>query len=662
MKSLRRAVALVALGLAAASPPVKRTVHAQQAVAADEARTTAASAYVVPAGWSVQVEANRVVLRPAETDLRLVLVDVGPAADAQAAATAAWQGYRADMKRPIRLVTSRPPRNGWEETAVVDYETSPNEHLAVSAIARRKGANWSVLLLDGNVATLEKRGGAIGQITQSWRPSGYVRETFAAKAAHPLDPARVAVLVDFVRSGAASLEVPGVGLALYSNGKIVYEGGVGVRERGKPQPIDAHTRFMIASNTKSMATLLLAKLVSQGKLRWDQPVVEVYPQFRLGNDETTKATQIQHLVCACTGLPRKDMEWLFTTTERTPASDTFRQLAATQPTSKFGEAFQYNNLMASAAGYVAAHLFYPDLELGAAFDRAVKEHITDPLEMKDTTLSMTAALGANHASPHGDDADGKLVVIGQELNRQIAPFRPAGGAWSSPHDMIVYIATELNEGRMPSGQQLLAKDALLVRRAHNVPIGEDRWYGMGLMDDRSLGVSVISHGGDLAGYHSNMFAIPSAGVAAVILTNSDRGGALRGPFLRRLMEVLYDGRPEAATDLETAVKNIGVARKEFRAKLQIPGDPAVLGGLAARYRNADLGTLDVTRDARGSVLRSNTFTTSIATKKNEDGTYSVIASDPPLVGAEWVVGTAGGKRTLTLRDGQHVYVFTEVAT
>ena len=171
---------------------------------------------------------------------------------------------------------------------------------------------------------------------------------------------------------------------------------------------------------------------------------------------------------------------------------------------------------------------------------------------------------------------------------------------------------------------------------------------------------MINHGGDLAGYHSNVFAIPSAGVAAVILTNSDRGGLLRGPFLRRLLEVLYDGRPEAANDLETAVKNVAVARKEFRAKLQIPGDTAVLGGLAVRYRNADLGPLDIKRDAHGSVLRANTFTTSIATKKNEDGTYSLIASDPPIVGAEWVVGMTGGKRTLTLRDGQHVYVFTEV--
>jgi CubicO group peptidase (beta-lactamase class C family) len=86
------------------------------------------------------------------------------------------------------------------------------------------------------------------------------------------------------------------------------------------------------------------------------------------------------------------MEWLFTIKEDTPASSTFDLLAATQPTSRFGETFQYNNLMAAAAGYVAAHLYYPDMELGAAFDRAVKEHITDPLGMKDTTSSMNTAL------------------------------------------------------------------------------------------------------------------------------------------------------------------------------------------------------------------------------------------------------------------------------
>lgn len=227
--------------------------------------------------------------------------------------------------------------------------------------------------------------------------------------------------------------------------------------------------------------------------------------------------------------------------------------------------------------------------------------------------------------------------------------------------MIRYISTELNEGRLPSGKQLMAKDALLERRAHNVPIGENRWYGMGLMDDRSLGVSVVSHGGDLSGYHSNMFAIPDAGVAAVILTNSDRGVYLRGPFLRRLMEVLYDGRPEAEADLAATVKRIAAEQVEFRKKLTIPADPAVAASIAPLYRNEKLGRLWFTRNGDKLTMRSEQLTTELGTKKNDDGTVSIIASDPMLLGTEMVVGASDGKKTITLRDAQHVYVFSEAA-
>jgi CubicO group peptidase (beta-lactamase class C family) len=644
--------------LAAASPLGVSTAAAQ--VATDTpAKSEAGIAYLVPAGWTATVEGNRVVLKPAESDTAVALVDVGEAADAKAAAAAAWATWRPDMKRKIEVATDRPGRNGWDAATVINYETSPNEHRSLFAVARSVGGKWSVMLVDGSEATMEKRGGSMSQLAAAWRPASFARENFAGKAANDLDPARVRELVEFVRQGAAALEVPGVGLALYDNGKVIYEGGVGVRELGKTDPVDAHTRFLIASNTKSMATLLLAKLVDQGKLRWDQKVVEVYPSFRLGDDATTAATEIRHLVCACTGLPRKDMEWLFATDEKTPATDTFRQLAATQPTSKFGEAFQYNNLMASAAGYIAGHMFYPDMELGAAFDRAVKEQITDPIGMPDTGFDFGTFLAQDHATPHGDDMDGRLHIIGQTLNRQIVPFRPAGGAFSSPHDMIRYIATELNEGVTPDGTRLVGTEALMARRAHNVPIGEDRWYGMGLMDDRSLGVSIISHGGDLAGYHSNMFAIPDAGVAAVILTNSDRGVYLRGPFQRKLMEVLYDGRDEAAGDLAATVKRIAAEREEFRKKLTIPGDPAAIAALASNYTNRDLGNLTIDRSGADPVIKAEKFTSVIGTKKNDDGTVSVVTIEPEFAGIEWVVGEDAGKKTLTLRDGQHVYVFTE---
>lgn len=624
---------------------------------------SATSSFTLPAGWKQsQPSANVRLIEAPEGDYQIAIVEVGLAADAKAAGAAAWSAYRKEGARAFKLVTARAPRNGWDEIAVVEYETSPSEHVAAYASARRRGDKWTVFLVNGSEATAEKRAGDIGTMGQSLRPAGYVRETFAGRKAHRLDAARVAEMTEFVRAAAAELGVPGVGFALIDHGKIVYEGGVGVRELGKPDPVDAHTRFMIASNTKSMATLLLAQLIDEGKLRWDQPVTEIYPSFRLGSEATTKTVLVRHLVCACTGLPRKDLEWLFNTTRATPASDTFRQLALTEPTSKFGEAFQYNNLMASAAGYIAGHLAYPKMEIGQAFDRAVQRKIFDPLGMRDSTFSMREALAANHASPHSEDMDGKVVVIPQDLNYAVGPFRPAGGAWSSPHDMIRYIQSELDQGRLASGGRLVSAENMLARRARGVVTGEDQWYGMGLWEDSTWGVPVIHHGGDLGGYHSDMIAIPGAQVGAVILTNADNGPAMRRPFMRRLLEILYDGKPEARADVTASAKRIAAQRVEWRSKLVTPADPAVTGGLAKAYISPDLGRLEVAVSGSGAVLKSAVWASSVATRRNEDGSISLITTDPEVAGLDLVVGKdAAGKRTLTTRDGQHVYVFTEVS-
>ena len=78
----------------------------------------------------------------------------------------------------------------------------------------------------------------------------------------------MAALQDFLKSAMKALDVPGVGLAVVEHGRVVFEGGLGVRELGTTDPVDAHTRFMIASNTKGMSTLLLAKLADEGKLQW----------------------------------------------------------------------------------------------------------------------------------------------------------------------------------------------------------------------------------------------------------------------------------------------------------------------------------------------------------------------------------------------------------
>ncbi len=654
------AVTLSAGSSLAASPQATETKPAIERVTADTPRVTSAGAtFKVPAGWSIETRKDFVILTPPETDTHIAIVD-SQAADAKAAVSAAWTAYKPDSKRPIKLVTPRPAREGWDERQVFDYETSPNERAAVQALALRAGKLWTVVILDGTDPTVEKRSAPIGLIFESMRPKDYKRESFAGRTPHPLDEAHIAQLKAFVETSMQQLGVPGASMALIDHGKIVYEGGFGVRELGKPEKVDENTVFMAASNTKGMTTLLLAELVDEKKLRWDEPVIQAYPAFKLGDADTTKKVLVKNLICACTGVPRQDLEWLFEFKNATPETE-LALLGTMQPTSKFGEVFQYSNMMAAAAGYIGAHLVYPNLELGAAYDKAMQEKIFDPLGMKSTTFDYARALAGNHATPHGDDIDGKPTVASMAINYSIVPARPAGAVWTSSADLIRYVQDELALGKLPNGKQLVSAENLLMRRAPQISLGEDASYGMGLIVDHTYGVPVVSHGGSMSGFKSNLYFLPDSGIGAVVLTNSDNGGMLLGPFGRRLLEVVFDGKPEAVAEVASRAASHKAALAKDRERLVVPPAPDLVSGLARHYSSKELGDLAVLTDNGVTSFDLGEWKSTVASRKNDDGSVSFITIDPGTDGFEFVVGNRGGKRVLIIRDGQHEYTFTETA-
>jgi len=646
------AVAALAISMALSAPPEK--------LAADSPRTTPGGAtFTVPSEWSITSGASSAILESPERDTHVAIVDI-QASDAAAAVGAAWAIYRPDSKRPLKLATPNPGRDGWDERRTFEYETSPNGRAVVEAIALRAGDKWTVAIFDGTEQTFEKRGSQLSLIIESLRPKGYQRETFARRKAQSLNPERIEELKAFVETSMKKLGIPGASLALIDGGKVVYEGGLGVRELGQPTKVDENTVFMAASNTKGMTTLLLAMLADEKKLKWDQPVTQLYPSFKLGDANTTRQVLMQHLVCACTGLPRQDLEWLFEFKNATPASS-LALLGTMQPTSRFGELFQYSNLMAAAAGYVGAHLYDPSRELGAAYDEAMQKRIFTPLGMKSTTFDMQRAQKGDHAWPHGDDVDGKPAVADMALNYSITPHRPAGGVWTSAHDLARYVQLELALGKVPNGTRLVSEENLLMRRKPQVAMGEDQYYGMGLMVDKTWGVPVVHHGGSLAGYKSDFMVHPDYGVGAVLLTNADNGQLLLRPLMRRLLEVVFDGKSEAVGDVDARAANHKASIAKDRERLVVPANGAEVAKLAARYTSSALGDLTVLRQNAATVFDFGEWKSTVASRKNDDGTISFITIDPAVSGFEFVVGERGGKRVLVIRDGQHEYVFNEAA-
>lgn len=650
----------LAIGFAGATVGAS-LARAAETLSADTPRATAGGAtFTAPMGWIVTSADNKTVLDPPEGDSHLALLDV-QAADADAAVAAGWASYRTDAHRPLRITTPQAPHDGWEERHVYSYETSPNEKAVVYALAWRADHDWTVVIVEATRSTFEKRGAAFSLAIGSLRPKGYQRETFAEKKAHPLDAERIAVLTEFVQSVMQQFDIPGVGLSLIDDDKVVFQGGFGVKTLGKPDPVDADTLFLAASNTKAMTTLLLAELVDEHKVRWNQPVTELYPDFRLGNADTTRQVLVRHLVCACTGLPRQDFEWLFNFGTATPVSS-LATLGTMQPTSRFGEVFQYSNLMAAAAGYVAASVISPKQELGAAYDQAMRSKVFEPLGMTHTTFDFQKAMSGNFASPHDNDVDGKTMPARMDSNYSVVPLRPAGGMWTSARDLSNYLRMELSLGQLPDGTQLVSKENLLERRRGQVQTGEDTVYGMGLAVSTQYRIPIVSHGGSLFGYKSDMIFLPDHGVGAVILTNSDSGGYLTGLFRRRLLEVLFDGKLEAVEQARIANLQRLANRAKTRERLVVPPDAAAVGRLAARYSSPALGTLAVHAQDGATIFDFGKWHSSVASRNNDDGTTSFISIDPTVDGFNFVIGERDGKRALIIRDAQHEYEFIESAS
>ena len=607
--------------------------------------------------WTVTASPDGLTLEDPERRVKIELVEVDATPGLSAAIVTAWTRRRQDFNRRELAASDSPGREGWDLFRWARYETSPDEARRVSALAARKGSLAVVALFDGALAAAQRRSAQITLVQESVRPAGYVRETYRGRTPRALDAARIAQLKTFVDRMRDAADVPGISVALFDRHGTLIEEGFGVRERGRDEPVTADTLYMIASNTKALTTLMLARLVDEGRFDWDTPVTHVDPSFKIGDADITRRILMKHLVCACTGLPRQDFEWLFTFHRASP-QDQLDVLATMRPTTEFGALYQYSNPLASAAGYVGARAVKPEGELGRAYDDVMREKVFGPLGMGRTTFSFDAAFRTDHASPHSWDMTLRNVPIDMALNYSIVPVRPAGGAWSSVKDYARYVRLELARGRLPDGSTFVSEKSLLARRVSQVRTGESSWYGMGLWIEDIKDVRVISHGGSMFGYKSNFFFVPDAGVGGVILTNADSGRRVARAIIVRTLEVLYDGRPEAEESLLSGVRETRVFLEGQQRNWTVPPDPSEVQRLASSYRNAALGEIVVQKGTDGVVFQFGGWKSRVGARANPDGTTTFISVDPGIRGFEFNARAANGVyKRLRLGDAQHIYEY-----
>lgn len=620
------------------------------------ARTDAGHAYVVPEGWTESRRENVVILEAPERGSRVALVDV-TANDADGAIAEAWALYQVDAPLEPAMSVPSANRNGWQDVRNYVYRTLPDASRLLTARAMRHGGRWAVRIDDLANAVSGSRSAELALIRDEFLPAGYSRETFAGRAAHQLTPDRLRSLRDFIEEARVALGVPGISVGIIQGGRVVFAEGFGVRELGRPEPVDADTLYLVASNTKPLTTLLLAKLVDQGRLTWETPVGELLPRFRLGDPETTRRVQVRHLLCACTGLPYRNLDWEFAPAG-SRADIAFDILARMQSTGPFGTTYSYSNPIAAAGGFVGGHVAFPNLELGEAYDTAMKSLVFGPLRMTRTTFDFAQAMRGNYARSHGVTPDGQLAIVEPARDRQMHAVRPTGGAWSNVNDLLAYVRMELRGGVLPDGTRYMSEAALKERWAPQISTGRHSWYGMGLETTVSSGTPMLFHGGRLYGHRGDMIWLPEHDVGAVILMNASTGNALMEAFPRRLLELLFDGQPEAGSTVAAAAVAEREQRATSRRSLRFPADPAAAATLAPLYRNEHLGEIRVENSGAETIFDFGSWKAPVASRVTSNGVteFVVVTPSPPF---PFVGGVVDNRRSLTIRDAQNEYIFVE---
>lgn len=317
--------------------------------------------------------------------------------------------------------------------------------------------------------------------------------------------------------------VPGVAVGIVIDNQILLSQGYGVRNVDEDLPVTERTLFPIASCTKAFTALALGQLVDEGKVAWDDPVIKYIPEFRLFDQERTDQVTIRDLLTHRTGIPRHDTIWVFAEMNR--KEEVIGRMPYFEPICGLCQEFHYNNLMYTIAGIVIERI------TGQSWEEVIVDQVFRKLEMGDSNTSLSELQDNKDFSLPYAEIDGVIKRV-PFLNPAVV--NPAGGINSNIIDMMKWARLQLSDGnlvRLQTLQELHAKQIFISDKEEDF----DQYYGLGWFIGKYRGHDIISHGGGLDGFISEVILLPTEKLGIVILTNSCTGGQHVVSYLKNLI-------------------------------------------------------------------------------------------------------------------------------
>lgn len=323
-----------------------------------------------------------------------------------------------------------------------------------------------------------------------------------------------------------AFDVPGIAVGIVKDGKVIHSKGYGLRSLGSPEKIDENTLFGIASNSKAFTAATLGILVDEGKLKWDDQVIDYIPEFRMYNAYVTEEFTIRDLLTHRSGLGLGAGDLMFWPGQNSfTMKDIIHNLRYLKPVSGFRTKYDYDNLLYMVAGEVVARVS------GKPWEEFVEEKIMQPLGMNKSASSFNRLKDKSNVIAAHAVVDGKVKVIDRD---RFEFGNSAGGINSSISEMSKWVIMQLQHGKYGDGKQLFSENVheemwtpqtIIPVRSPGIYNTHFNSYGLGWNLSDVMGYKQASHTGFVAGMVTQVTLIPELNLGIIVLTNQQIGAA-----------------------------------------------------------------------------------------------------------------------------------------
>lgn len=413
----------------------------------------------------------------------------------------------------------------------------------------------------------------------------------------------------YVESSRKLFQIPGLAITVVKDGKVILKKGYGVRQLGSTNAVDTQTLFACASTTKAMTATCMAMLVDEGKVKWDDRVIDYLPDFQLYDPAVTRELKIRDLFTHNSGVGNADFLWSFMNIS---SDEVLAKMKQVKPSYSLRSSFIYQNIFYLAAGKVIEKVS------GQPWAVFVQKRIFGPLQMNRTFPILSLVKDSNQSMPHYF-FDNSIQVIQRTSADAIGP---AGSVWSCVDDMSKWALCMLDSSKYVGGRLVkpatwveLFNPQVMVTPAQFYPtakLTKPNWktYSLGWFQQDYKGRKVNFHTGSLAGETAMHGQLPSEKLAIYIFGNYDHAEVRHALMFKAFDHFALGGTRDWSAEVHDLYKKQTEASEQQAKKFEdnriTNTKPIVdLATYAGAYTDPLYGELTVTIQNNSLVVTAN---------------------------------------------------------